>query len=253
MSQIIFVKDNEPYISTWELSKGFEVDHRILKRFVKKYKTDFEEWGTVTHMCNESVEKKRGGQVDEYHLNEEQATFLIMLLKNNPNVIRFKKIMHKEFFKQRKLIAKLMAIKSNAEWLEKRASGKIERRIETDTIQNFVEYAKEQGSCNAEKYYMVISKMENCTVFNLDYVTQKFPNLRDLVNGFALDALKMADHTVARALKEGMAKKMHYKDIYQLAKERVEIFVSAIGRPPIQEVLLQNQKQLESKKDSDLR
>lgn len=252
MQSIILIKNGEPYITTWELSKGFKVEHRYLKGMIKKYYSDFEEFGSITFKRNESFSGKRGGTIEEYELNEEQATYLGMLLKNNKEVVKFKKHLHRLFFKQRKLLNKLLVQKQNAEWFEKRASGKIERRIETDTIQKFVEYAKEQGSTHAEKYYMVISKMENCTVFNLDYVTQKFPNLRDLVNGFALDALKMADHTVARALKEGMTKKMDYKDIYQLAKQRVEIFVSAIGRSPIQEVLLQHQVSLDKKQISNI-
>ena len=130
-----------------------------------------------------------------------------------------------------------MVQKQNIEWYEKRASGKVERRLETDTIQKFIEYAKDQGSQSAEKYYMVLTKMENNTLFNLALVEQKIPNLREIVEGFALDSLKMADYMVGKALKEGMSKNMNYKDIYQLAKGKVELFAGALGKVPLQMIL----------------
>lgn len=233
MNEVIFLKDDDLVAGTWKLSQGFEVEHRALKRLILKYKSDFEELGVVTTPLQQPASKKGGRKVEEYFLNEPQCVYLTTLLTNNPIVRKFKLFLTKEFFRQRKLLAKLLVQKQNAEWLEKRASGKIERRIETDTIQKFVEYAKAQGSQNAEKYYMVISKMENQTLFHLDFVQQKFPNLRDVVDGFALDSLKMADHAVSRAINEGMTENLPYKDIYKLAKQRVETFASVIGKMPI--------------------
>lgn len=187
--------------------------------------------------------KKGGRQVEEFLLNEEQATYLALLMKNSPKVVKFKMRLNKEFFRLTKILAKILAQKQNAEWLEKRASGKIERKLETETIKKFVEYAKSQGSQSASKYYMAITKMENSSLFHLDMLEQKFPNLRDVLHGFQLSSLEMADHIVARALDEGMDKLMPYKEIYLLSKERVEQFVSIVGKTPIQ-VALNPQKMI---------
>lgn len=237
MSGLVVVKNNELYVGTWMLSQGFAVDHRYLKRMVEKYNSDFLEFGFTVASNVESGEKKRGGQVEEYLLNEEQATYLTMLMKNTQEVRKFKIFLNKEFFRQRRFLAKLISQKQNAEWLEKREAGKIERRLETDVIKEFIEYAKNQGSQNASKYYMIITKMQNSTLFHLDLLQQKFPNLRDVVEGFQLDTLKMADHAVARALKEGIEKQMSYKDIYILARQRIEGFACIIGKTPIQVAL----------------
>lgn len=234
---LVQIIENDLVVGTWDLSSGFQVEHRALKKLIVKYKSEFEELGVVTPAMQQPTSKKGGRKVEEYLLNEPQATFLTTLLTNNSVVRKFKLHLTKEFFRQRKLLASLMVKKQNAEYLEKRASGKIERRIETDTIKDFVEYAKNQGSTNASKYYMIISKMENNNLFHLDMLEQKFPNLRDIVEGFQLDTLKMADYAVARALREGMEKKMLYKDIYILARQRIEGFAQIIGKSPIQAIL----------------
>lgn len=237
---ILVVRDDDLFIGTWELSKNFKVEHRSLKKLVIKYKEEFEDVGSVAPAMQRTPPNKAGGVVEEFILNEAQATFLTTLLTNNETVRKFKAYLSKEFFRQRKMLYKLLASiatqKENSEWLEKRSAGKLERRAETDVIQAFVQYAKNQGSQNAEKYYMAISKMENTALF-IDYLQQKFDNLREVVNGFALESLMMADRIAAKAIKEGMLAMLHYKEIYQLAKERVETFASVLGKSPIQMVL----------------
>lgn len=89
---------------------------------------------------------------------------------------------------------------------------------------------------------MIISKMQNNTIFNLDVLGLKFPNIRDLVSGYQLATLENADRIVARALKEGMQQEMFYKDIYKLAKERIERFVELIGETPINNMLEKEKK-----------
>lgn len=232
-NELVIVQNDELYVGTWDLSQGFEVEHRMLTRFVKRYEKDFEDFGFIATQRQRMTEKK-GQQIHEYLLTEEQSTFLVTLLKNSPKILKFKKHLTKEFYKQKRLLNKLIVQKQNAEWLEKRSTGKLERRIETDAIQAFIEYARSQGSQNAAKYYMAITKMENNALFHLDLLEIEYDNLRDIVNGFGLDSLKMADHIVARALKEGMSERMYYKDIFKRAKARVESFADSIGKMAIE-------------------
>ena len=72
--------------------------------------------------------------------------------------------------------------------------------------------------------------MENKALFYIELVSFEFKNFRDIVNGLGLDALKAADHIVAKALKDGMKQRMYYKDIYQLAKARIETFADSFGK-----------------------
>jgi len=250
-NNIVEVIDNDLFIGTHNLSKLFNVEHRSLKQTIKNNINDVLEFGdkdlksrsTLNILNVESRnknKKKIGRPIIEYLLNEQQATFVVLLLKGHYKtdkvslITKFKKHVTNQFFKQRKLLSKIIAQRQNAEWLEKRESGKIERRVETDVIKEFVEYALSQGSKSASKYYMIISKMENHTLFNLDMLELKYPNLRDVLEGYQLSTLQNADRIVARALKEGMEQQLFYKEIYQSAKERVERFVQLIGKTPIQ-------------------
>jgi hypothetical protein len=104
--------------------------------------------------------------------------------------------------------------------------------FEINKIKEFIEYAKSQGSKSAEKYYMIISKMENESLINIEILEMHFKNVRDVVEGLSLDLLKMADLIVANALKEGMISNMFYKDIYTLARDRVEAYSLLMGKKP---------------------
>jgi phage regulator Rha-like protein len=231
---LVYIKDNDLVVGTGALSQGFGVEHRALKKLINKYKNEFEEFGLIASPVQKVDPNNKGRRLEEYELNEPQAAYLSTLLTNNEIVRKFKRFLVREFFRQRKLLIKLLAQKQNAEWLEKRELGKIDRRIETDAIKEFVEYATSQGSQHAKQYYLIISKMENSTLFNLDMLELKYPNLRDLMGGYQLSTLQNADRIVARALKEGMEKQLNYKDIYKLAKERIERFVELVGKSPIE-------------------
>jgi len=237
---VVYFKNNDLMVGTGILSKGFGVEHRALKKLIVKYKNEFETWGLIASPMQKVDLKNKGRRLEEYELNEPQAAYLSTLLTNNEIVRKFKHFLVNEFFRQRKLLSKIISQKQNSEWLEKRELGKIERRLETDVIKEFVEYAFSQGSKNAKKYYMSISKMENHTLFNLDMLEMKFPNLRDVLEGYQLFTLQNADRIVARALKEGMKEQLPYGEIYKLAKKRIETFVKLISKTPVHGVLTSN-------------
>jgi len=51
------------------------------------------------------------------------------------------------------------------EWKQARENGKVVRLAFTDNVQDFVSYAQRQGSQNAKKYYMQLTKMEYAAIF----------------------------------------------------------------------------------------
>jgi hypothetical protein len=54
--------------------------------------------------------------------------------------------------------------------------------------------------------------------------------LRDVLGVAELGLIAVADTIVFNALREGIERKLHYKDIYKLAKERVETLAAAHGK-----------------------
>ena len=117
------------------------------------------------------------------------------------------------------LMEKTLLNQQNLSWQESRQQSKIGRRDETDVIQQFVNYAINQGSKKAQMYYMNITSMTYKALF---LVTAASPKpFRDMLDSMQLSFLTTAEYLIQAALDEGMKKSMHYKDVYQLCRERV--------------------------------
>lgn len=224
MTDLVKIVKDVPVVSTLDMWKGLQVEHNALIQNIRKSESYFQEIRPFEFLKSKST----GGRPATFcYLDEEQATFLITLMKNSEIVKKFKFRLTRDFFKARRLLADMASQRQNAEWLETRNTGKQKRQVETDTIQKFVAYAVSQGSQNAERYYANISKMQNKALF---FVEQKFKNIRDILNLQQLSIVICADEIVTKALDDGMAREMHYKDIYQLAKERIENFAEIHGK-----------------------
>ena len=225
MNELVKIIDNEPLVSTLDIWEPLEVAHRAIIQLIRKYEKEFSETRLLTFEM--SIKKRQGAPTPYCYLDEEQATFLITLMKNSDKVVSFKRRLTKEFYKQRRMLARIANQHHDAQWIEARSLGKTLRVQETTVIQKFVEYATAQGSKNAQRYYCNISKMENAALFFLE---QKFTNLRDVLDLSQLMTVSVADRIVSKALKEGMELQMNYKDIYIMAKERIENFAELNGK-----------------------
>jgi phage regulator Rha-like protein len=223
MSELVNVVKGIPLVSTMELAKGFGVEHASILIMVEKYDEKFQQ----IRAFKSEIAKSGGRPTKFYNLDEEQTTFLVSLMRNSDMVVQFKYHLVREFYKAKRLLADLASQHQNTQWLETRNSGKIKRLEETDNIKTFVEYAKAQGSQNAERYYINITTMENKALF---FIEQKFPNLREVLNVNQLSIITCADNIVSKALKDGMISNLNYKDIYSLAKHRVEQFAEIHGK-----------------------
>ena len=232
MKELVKVVDSVPLVSTLNMWEHLNVEHRALMDLIRKYELEFQEIRTFHFLKGKSM----GGRPSEFcMLDEEQATYLITLMKNSEVVRKFKRLLVRDFYRMRRMLSDLASQHQNAEWLETRNTGKQKRRVETDTIQRFIAYAVSQGSKNAERYYANVSKMQNKALFVIE---QKFKNIREILNLQQLSIVICADEIVVKALEDGMEQKLHYKDIYQLAKHRIEKFAEIHGKTLIPSNLL---------------
>ena len=170
---------------------------------------------------------KAGRPVKYAWLNEKQATFLITLMKNSDVVVDFKERLTDDYYRLKEAIRSISNNQENSEWLEKRERGKASRLEETNAIKVYVDYAKSQGSQNAGKYYMVISKMEKKALFFLE---QKFPNLRNALEEHQIETIASADRIVARQLMQCVDEGRPYKEGYVMARKAIESFAELIGK-----------------------
>jgi phage regulator Rha-like protein len=236
MGELVCLVKGLPLVSTMDMAKALKVEHASVLLMVRKYEAKFQSIRTFRF----EIAKSGGRPTPFCRLDEEQATFLVTLMRNSDVVVEFKHRMTREFYRMKQELILIASQSQNAEWLETRKAGKETRLIATDSIKTFVDYAKKQGSTKAEMYYANITIMENRAMFFLE---QKFANLRDVLNIHQLSTIKSADMIVMKALSDGMEKGMNYKDIYQLAKLRVESFAEIIGKTLIPE----SQLKIESK------
>lgn len=96
-----------------------------------------------------------------------------------------------------------------------RAEGKMIRKVETDAIREFIEYAKNNGSKSSERYYMIITKATN-EILGIE------AGQRDNLTASQLDHLAMVERVIANTLNDGVEKGMNYKDIYKLAASKAK-------------------------------
>lgn len=108
-----------------------------------------------------------------------------------------------------------VATEKDNKWLGIRQESKQIRKMETDAIQQFVMYAKEQGSRNAERYYLLFTKLVNG---KLNLASGK----RDFISQETLMEVKGLETIVQMYVKTLMSQKIPYKQIYQEVKKMIK-------------------------------
>ncbi len=205
MNDLVFLKKDEAWTDSLVIAEGTGVEHRKLKTTIRKHRERLEGFGKLSAPYEA---ESTGGRPEKYYvLNEEQATFLVTLLKNTDRVVSFKAELVRQFYEMRRILAE----RQTRTWLETRQAGKLTRKAETDVIQQLVEYARAQGSSNADKLYIAYSRLAN-----------KFAGIqaRDAATAMQLNHLQTYEGIALRMIQEGMAAGDHYKSIYQKTKQR---------------------------------
>lgn len=164
--------------------------------------------------CGNNERDFRGRPTRVAFLNEQQATFLITLLRNSEIVIEFKSELVDQFFKMRQILMQ----RATLDWQETRRIGKLTHRTETDVIKQLVAYAKAQGSKHAEHLYQVYSRLAN-------KVVGLKGGDRDNANIKQLNRLDDVESMIFHIIQRGMVQCKHYKEIYQDCKIRLIAFL----------------------------
>lgn len=160
---IVIVHDNEPFTTSLAISEGVGLDHKIVIRLVRKYKTDFEEFGRVNFQS--SPFKTEGGiqQREIAELNEDQATYLITLFKNTETVRAFKIKLVKAFRKALKALERLRKQTSEPDWKLVRDETKLGYKWMTEALQ---ETRAAIGKQTKSHHYSNEAKMINAVLSN---------------------------------------------------------------------------------------
>lgn len=156
-------------------------------------------------------ENPQGGRpLGEYHLTIDAGKNVAML----SGTAKGKEV--RRYFIDCEARAKA-AVASGANWQQMRQEGKQVRLAWGGCVQEFVAYARAQGSTHADKYYMAITKMEYCALEMVKQAADQ--HFRDSLDCFQHGQLTVVEMAAQRALAHGMAAGLHYKAIYQHCKE----------------------------------
>ncbi|STY93216.1 Rha family transcriptional regulator [Moraxella bovis] len=105
MNELVMVDDGQPKTTTLQIAQGLGVKHENVIKLVRSYMPDFAEFGKVGFKIQPRLKGQHGGgDVPYFELNEQQATFLMTLMRNSPKVIAFKKALVQAFFYARSLL-----------------------------------------------------------------------------------------------------------------------------------------------------
>lgn len=209
--ELVITKNNKIFTDSKIISDGVGIKHHALQQLIAKYENDITEFGQLAFEMR-PVRYSRGTNFEKiYFLNEEQATFVITLMRNNKAVVAFKKELVRQFYLMRQFIFE----RQSKYWLETREQGKLTRKAETDVLKQLVEYAKEQGSQHSDKMYVTYTKLANkiCGISGRDNATAQ-----------QLSNLTVAENIILHCVQAGILENRYYKDIYKDCKKRLEMF-----------------------------
>lgn len=113
MNELTFIYKDDAFTNSLIISKGAGVDHRSTYLLVEKYKAELEEFGKVSFQMIPLKGSTTGQKIKVYRLNEEQATFLISLMKNTRPVVEFKKELVKQFYQMKSFINTLITARQD--------------------------------------------------------------------------------------------------------------------------------------------
>lgn len=108
-----------------------------------------------------------------------------------------------------------IASKKDEKWIGTRQETKQVRRQETDMIKRFIEYAKEQGSTHADRYYTNFTKLINkrCGIETGE---------RDKADQKTLLRLKSLETLIEMRLETLMNENVPYKEVFADVKDMIE-------------------------------
>ena len=223
-NSLVIIDGKKVVTDSLTVADKFEKQHKdVIKKIENVIKNDAEDRLTFAPI---SYQDSYGRDQKKYLMDRKSFSILCMSISGK-KALDWKIKFFDAFEKMESALHQILSQKKESNWIAQRQSGKLIHHEKTDTIKDFVEYAKAQGSINAETYYMSVARMENQALFILE---QKFKNLRDILDLNQLATVSSADAIASRAIDEGMKTGLHYKEIYKLAKKRVETFAELRGR-----------------------
>ena len=214
--------NNELKTSSRIVAEVFGKAHRSVLRNIRNLESsdDFNQHNFVLI----DFKDDKGRTFQEYEMTRDGFSILVMGFTGKKAMLWKEKFLKAFNAMERELLK----TKDTLEWKAARLQGKNVRRSITDSIKDFVAYAETQGSRSARMYYANITNMEYKALGMLEQSKSVKGSFRDTLNLMDLCFLQVAENIAKLAIQAGMDDGIHYKDIYALAKDKVEDYAKSV-------------------------
>lgn len=213
-NNLVFAQRNGAYTSSVSIAEYFGKRHKdVLEKIDQlNYKIKnlaAEKTATKLEFKEQTYIDERGKTNRCYFMNRDAFTLLVMGFSGEKS-LKWKIKYITAFNKMEDILIE----RKTKRWEEQRLEVKITRKLESDQIQIFVNYAKSNGSKNADKYYTHFSNMAN-----------KYAqiNNRDFSDFKKLKNLEIIENVIKKELTELISKEYEYHKIFDMVKKRVAL------------------------------
>lgn len=208
---MIFEQKEHAVVSSRVISEKFSKRHNdVVFAIENKIKNLTTEKFVVKDYFIETRFEHNGNWYKEFLLTRDGFSFIVMgFTGREADLWKLKYI--DAFNKMESFIKE----RQSTEWLMTRKQGKLIRRSETDTIANLIDYAKAQGSRNADKFYITYSRLVNLLV-GIE------AGQRETVMFKTISTIGFLEDMILHTIDEEIQKGTHYKEIYKICKSNGE-------------------------------
>lgn len=215
---IIHGASNQVTVDSRDIAKEFERQHKNVLQTLDDLIAD----GTISRLeFKPRNYQKLGRQYRCFELNEAGCLKAMPFIGGKKSREGQKRLVD-EFLQVRRQLDRQSKERETMAYQVARLSGKDSRGILTDAIQQFVDYAKAQGSQNADRYF---SNITQAAYKALLVIEPQATEVRVLLTAVQLKTLELAELTVAQTLTESIESQLPYKDIYQAVKTALNAIV----------------------------
>lgn len=210
------IRSSDFYMTRDQIGRalGYDDPKRAIGRLHKRHSERLDPLSRVVKLTTLDGRKR------EIFLYEAKGVYEICRHSDKPNANAFYDFAYEVIEGLRLGRFKIIAEKQTPDWQRARQLAKETRKDEADVIRRFVEYARSQGSKNADRYYTSVSELANKSA--------GIEN-RDFSDSDRLHTLHFIERVIATALSEGMRAEKEYHEIFRNAKNAVKQFVSLVN------------------------
>ena len=209
MNELVTLMRNDAVVSSLQIAEHFGKQHKVVLRAIENAISTGHNFGLSESPFRKSHYKDESGKKNPmYYLTRDGFSFVVMGFTGK-KAAEWKWKYIAAFNAMEKVIRERLTL----EWQHTRAAGKLTRKAETDVIKLLAEYAKGQGSKNAQKLYMVYSRLANKAV---GVTSRETASIREL------NRLEEVEEMILKVIRRDMAQDVHYKEIYQNCKRQLE-------------------------------